>query len=319
MISVIVPVYNVEKYLKKCLSSIMKQTFKNFEVIIVNDGSPDNSQDIIDSFKKRYPKKIKAFKKENGGLSSARNYGLEKASGDYVVFLDSDDWFEPDYLEKMYNIAIRDDLDIVVCDTIKDYSNNRQIVLRSNLGYSHDNIKNYIISYPMAALRLVKRSLYTKEYLFTENILYEDLCLYPTFINVTDKIGFLSIPLYHYLQRDDSIMHQKTFSDKLFDIIKVLDNIYNSFKKHNNLDKYHEEVEYLYITHLLRSTTLRFLEYENGEEKLKIVNEIMDERFPNWKHNKYFKKSSFKLKLVCKLAYKKNYKALTLLLKIGNR
>ena len=318
MISVIVPVYNVEKYLKKCLSSIMKQTYKDFELIIVNDGSPDNSEAIIDDFKKKYPKKIKAFKKENGGLSSARNYGLEKATGDYVVFLDSDDWFEPDYLEKMYNLAIRDDLDIVVCDTLKEYPHKSE-VLRSNLGYSDDNVKNYIISYPMAALRLVKRELFTKDYLFTDKILYEDLCLYPTFVNKTTKIGFLSMPLYHYLQRDDSIMHQKKFSDKLYDIIKVLDHVYDSFKKHKNLDKYHDEIEYLYITHLLRSTTLRFLEYEDGEEKLKVVNEIMNDKFPNWKLNKYFKKSSFKLKLICKFAYQKKYGILKLLLKIGQR
>ena len=127
------------------------------------------------------------------------------------------------------------------------------------------------------------------------------------------------MPLYHYLQRDDSIMHQKKFSDKLYDIIKVLDHVYDSFKKHKNLDKYHDEIEYLYITHLLRSTTLRFLEYEDGEEKLKVVNEIMNDKFPNWKLNKYFKKSSFKLKLICKFAYQKKYGILKLLLKIGQR
>ncbi len=318
MISVIVPVYNVEKYLDQCLSSILNQTYKKYELIIVNDGSPDNSQTIIDKFQKKYPKLIKSYLKENGGLSSARNYGITKAKGEYICFIDSDDWVEPNYLEELYNKAVKDDLDIVVCDTIMDYPNHRNI-LKSNLGYSDDIVRNYIISYPMAVVRLFKKSLFTKDYLFTDKILYEDLCLCPTFANRTNKIGFIDKALYHYIQRESSIMHQKNFSPKLYDITKVLDNVYNSFKKNNNLEKYYEEIEYLYITHLLRSTTLRFLEYKEGKSKLKVVNEIMDDRFPNWNKNKYLKKSSFKLKLICRLSYHKRYLLIKLLMKVGNK
>ena len=102
LISIIVPVYNVEKYLKKCLDSILSQTYKNFEVIIVNDGSPDNSQKIIDEYKKK-DKRIIVLEKENGGLSSARNYGIEHANGKYISFVDADDYIEKDYVEKLYD------------------------------------------------------------------------------------------------------------------------------------------------------------------------------------------------------------------------
>ena len=114
-ISVIVPVYNVEDLLPKCLDSLVNQTFDDYEVIVVNDGSPDNSQDIIDEYQKKYSNIIKPLKKENGGLSSARNYGLKYAQGEFVLYVDSDDWVSNDMLEKMYMTAVRDNSDIVVC------------------------------------------------------------------------------------------------------------------------------------------------------------------------------------------------------------
>ena len=317
MISVIIPVYNVEKYLKKCLSSILKQTYKNFEIIVVDDGSTDKSGEIIESFKKKYPKKIKAYHKKNEGVSIARNYAIERASGEYLAFIDSDDFIEPDFLEKLYNTAIKDDLDITICDTIMDYPNHQEI-LRTKLNYSKNLLKDYIISYPMMCIKLVKKSL-LDNINFPERTIYEDLSMSPRLVNRTNKIGFLNLPLYHYVQREDSIMHQSEFSEKLYDIVKVLNIIYDDFKNYKTLDEYHDEIEYLFITHLLRSTTLRFLEYEDGEDKLKIVNEIMDEKFPNWKKNIYLKKSSFKLRIICKLAYRKKYNILKLMLKVGRK
>ena len=97
-VSVIVPVYNVEKYLEKCLESLVNQTLKSIQIIIVNDGSSDNSQEIIDKYAKQYPNKIFSYIKENGGLGDARNYGLNYAEGEYISFVDADDWVD----EKMF-------------------------------------------------------------------------------------------------------------------------------------------------------------------------------------------------------------------------
>ena len=115
-ISVIVPVYNVELYLSKCLDSLVHQTIESIEIIVVNDGSTDNSQKIIDEYKTKYPNKIKSYIKSNGGLSDARNYGIDKANGQYIGFVDSDDYVEINMFEKMYNKAISQNFDIVVCD-----------------------------------------------------------------------------------------------------------------------------------------------------------------------------------------------------------
>ena len=155
-VSVIVPVYNVEKYLSKCLDSLVNQTLKDIEIIVVNDGTKDNSQSIIDKYTKKYSKKIKSYIKENGGLSSARNYGLKYAKGEYISFIDSDDYVDLQMFEKMYNEAINHKFDIVVCDTINVYED-KEVYIKSNLGYSDNDINNYIISPPMACCRIYSR------------------------------------------------------------------------------------------------------------------------------------------------------------------
>lgn len=118
-VSVIVPVYNVEKYLERCLNSLVNQTLQDIQIIVVNDGSPDNSQEIIDRFEKEYPDKLKGYIKENGGLSDARNYGMQFVEGEYVAFVDSDDYVDETMYEKLYNKAIEEDSELVVCGYYK--------------------------------------------------------------------------------------------------------------------------------------------------------------------------------------------------------
>lgn len=311
-VSVIVPVYNVEKYIKKCLDSLVNQTLNGVEIIVVNDGSPDNSQKIIGEYTKKY-KNVKSYIKENGGLSDARNYGIKKATGEYISFVDSDDYIRNDMLEIMYNYAIKEDLDVVVCDSINVYDNGSEILIKSNNNYSDNDVRNYIISPPMACTRLFKKTIFDKIQ-FKKNIYYEDLEMTPKVVNITDKIGFVSEGLYYYVQRDGSIMKQNVFNKKLLNIFDVL-------KSNKDLleDKFPEEIEYMYITHLLRTASLRFLNYDNGKEYIYKIHNIMKEYFPKWKNNVYYKKSSFKLKLICILAYNKNILLLKLIKKVTNK
>ena len=115
-VSVIVPVYKVEKYLEKCLDSLVHQTLESLQIIVVNDGSPDNSQNIIDRYVKEYPNKIFGYIKENGGLGDARNYGMQFADGEYIAFVDSDDWVDEKMFELMYNFAVKNEHQIVIGD-----------------------------------------------------------------------------------------------------------------------------------------------------------------------------------------------------------
>ena len=123
-ISVIVPVYNTEKYIKKCLDSLINQTMKNIEIIVVNDGSNDHSEEIIKDYENKYPEMVKYYKKENGGLSSARNYGLEKAKGEYIAFVDSDDYIDKELFSKL-DEYIDKNIDLIKFKTIKKYQDGK--------------------------------------------------------------------------------------------------------------------------------------------------------------------------------------------------
>ena len=311
-VSVIVTVYNVEKYLNKCLDSLINQSLDNFEIIVVNDGSPDNSQKIIDEYVSKYPKIVKSYIKENGGLSDARNYGIKKAQGDFIALVDSDDYVSPCFLEKLYDKAICDDLELVVCDTIEVYEN-KEVYIKSDLNYSTDNVLNYLISPPMSCIRLFKKNIFAKNE-FKKGILYEDLELTPGLVNYTKKVGFVNDGLYYYVQRSGSIMKQTQFNEKLLDIFDVLNS--NKLKLY---DEFSLEVEYMYITHLLRTATLRFLGYDNTRQYLNKIVQIMKNEFPNWRNNIYFKKSSLKLKIICFCAYHRFYMILKLMKKITGK
>ena len=311
-VSVIVPVYNVEGYLEKCLDSLVKQTLKDIEIIVVNDGSTDNSLEIAKKFEKKYFDILKVYSKKNGGLSDARNYGLKYAKGKFVAFVDSDDYVKDDMFLKMYNYAIKNDLDVVVSDTIIK-GDSSEYVLKSNLNYSSEALKNYVIAYPMACIRMIRKEI-LKGFEFKKGIFYEDLEAMPSLVLRTSKIGFIDYAGYYYVQRSGSIMKQQEFNPKLLNIFDVLD-----INKKRLISKYPKEVEYLYITHLLRSATLRFLNYKDSNDCLTRIRKIMREEFSNWKSNPYFKQSSFKLKMVCKLAYNGHFGMLKIIKKVFDK
>lgn len=309
-VSVIVPVYNVETYLEKCLESLVHQSLKEIEIILVNDGTKDNSQKIMDQYASQYSNVI-CLKKENGGLSDARNYGMQYATGEFIAFVDSDDYVDQMMFEKMYRKAVEEDFDIVVCDTIIE-NENYSYVLKSNQHFTEDCVRAYIYAPPMACTRIVKRNI-MENFTFEKGIFYEDLNLTPSYIIRTRKIGFLEEPLYCYVQRPSSIMNQQQFNDKLLDIFKVTENVKNIFKKEGLFEEFHNEIEYLYLIHLLRSATLRFIRYRDTKIYLKKIREKIKYEFPGWKKNPYLKKSNIKFKIVCYLAYYRRYGLLKVL------
>lgn len=311
-VSVIVPVYNTSKYLEKCLDSLLKQNFKDYEIIVVNDGSTDDSEKIILNYQKKYSN-IKYFYKENGGLSSARNYGIKKARGTYLAFVDSDDYVTNDFIKKMYDGITANNSDMLVCEFNYDYGNGNICRSYSNLDYTSDIKKKYLLTPPMAVIRMYKKDLFQK-IKFQEGIFYEDLEINPKMVLYTDKISFLNEALYYYVIRSGSIMKQKSFNNKLLDIFNVLDSNKKVLEK-----KYFDEIEYMYIIHLLRTASLRFLDYDNYYEMIDKINKIMKCSFPNWKKNLYYKKSNIKIKLVCFMVSKKCFLGLKLLKKVSGK
>ncbi len=144
LISVVVLIYNVEEFLPKCIDSLLKQTYKNIEILLVNDGSTDNSLKICNDYKK-IDKRIRVYTKKNGGLSDARNYGIARAIGKYICFIDSDDWIDDDYIEFLYSNLIKNKCDISICNKYVEYDNGVQVIpSKSNNTIIMDNKTGFI-------------------------------------------------------------------------------------------------------------------------------------------------------------------------------
>lgn len=313
-VSLIVPVYNVYNYLDRCLDTLVNQTYRNIEIITVNDGTTDNSEEIIDKYVKK-DKRVKKYNKENGGLSSARNFGLKHATGEYVMFLDSDDYFELDMIEKMLTQMNKDNSDICICDIIKEYEDGSHISILKGIN-GNNTINNALLSLPSACNKLFKRNLIKEE--FPEKRYYEDLGTVPLIISNCKSISYVSEGLYHYIQRDGSIMHQNKYNTKLEDIFYIMERLYSN---ENIIKKYFDELEFLYIKHLLHDASLRFLNFNCKESKLSLnkIISIMKEKFPNWKKNKYIYLFNKKELLLTKIIYKKLFFLYNIYRKVTNK
>lgn len=311
-ISIIIPVYNSANYLEKCLDSIFSQTFEDFEVIIVNDGSTDGSQAIIDRYQKAYPDKMIALQQKNAGQASARNNGLSIARGEYIFFVDSDDYLHRDALQNTYTAATSQDLDIV-CFSFYQVTG-ESVLAPSPCQVTHEDIvKHYILNETSPVNKLIRRSLLTQNHLrFSEGRIYEDLELIPQLALYTQKIGYLQECLYYYVIHQGSTMRQNVYSPKLASIYPVAEQLKQAFFH----TPYVRELEYLYIEHLLHGAVLRYLQYPEGKADIRKISGIIRSTFPHWQKNPYYRSMGIKYRIVCVLAYYKQIRLLKYLLRI---
>ena len=314
MISIIVPIYNVEEYLNRCLDSIVAQDYSDYEVLLIDDGSKDSSEDICLSYLEKY-NNFYYYYKENGGLSDARNYGLNFAKGEYICFVDSDDYLREDYLSKLIDKAIQEKSDIVICDYYDKYDNH-EVIRKGKVNKNNNIIKDYLLSPPNAWNKLYKKTLFTKNNIrYPKGLFYEDLATTPILLTKARKISYIDEALYYYVQRQGSIMNQTSYNKKNDDIFDVINIINEHYKKENIYEKYKEEFEYICITRLLHDYVLRIYRYPEGEEGINKAISYMKNNYPNYSKNKYYLKENLKYKMVCNLIYNKNINILKLLLK----
>ena len=228
-VSIIIPVYNAEKFLEKCLDSIINQTYKNIEIICINDDSTDNSEKILKQYQLKDNRVI--FKTiENGGLTRARNTGIKEATGEFFMFVDSDDYIESNMVEKMLNTINKEKADVVRCTNflekqdgeilkIEDFSIRNKLLTKQEI---NEEIISKIIDGELLAyvcVLMIRKETLFKTNLFNEKLKFlEDKAFFIDLILVTDKIYFLDIPLYHYMINEKSL----TKSKKL-----VTQNMYN--------------------------------------------------------------------------------------------
>ena len=248
LISVIIPVYNVEEYLHYAIESLEKQTYKNFEIILVNDGSTDNSGELCDEYSEKYSN-VRVFHKENGGLSDARNFGVQKAKGEFITFLDPDDYLEVYSLELLASIQEMQDCDIVSTRVKATELYN----VYSNRSLTEEDIKNVIVMnrdifleeafYDKVATVSACWKLYRKSILeipFPKGKIYEDLYIISEHVGKANKIVHTPIQIYNYYRRQGSIVNSK-FTSKQYDFFDainhnrtVIKNKYNDKKSLEN-------------------------------------------------------------------------------------
>ena len=227
-ISIIVPVYNVEDYLRKCLESIINQTYKNLEIILIDDGSTDNSGKICDEYADK-DNRIQVIHKINGGLSDARNAGLEIAKGEYIGFVDSDDYIAEDMYEFLYNLSVDNDLDVAMCASCDVYEDGR-VKAHKNfktifINKKEEIIENLFVNQNAGVTVSVCNKLFKREILkdceFTVGKTYEDAFFILKWIKNTKKFGRSTDVKYYYVQRKHSITHQKLYTPKILELIEA--------------------------------------------------------------------------------------------------
>ena len=275
MISVVIPIYNVEKYIDKCINSVLNQSYRNLEIILVDDGSPDRCGEICDNYAKN-DARIKVIHKENGGLSDARNKGIECANGKYIAFIDSDDFIHPQMFEILYHNIVLEDADISVCnflevqdgdDTTVPYLNIRNIDREVYIGsYIMEQLEYHNISTVVAWNKIYRMELF-QEIRYPKGKLHEDEFVIHRILHCCRKSVYTTEKLYYYLQRKGSITDTVKWNvvadgiDAYFDRVKFLSQ--HGYVKINTLTK-------LQVLHYITKYYQRLSNVKEASTLLKI-------------------------------------------------
>ena len=223
LISVVVPVYNVEHYLKKCVDSICHQTYRNLEIILVDDGSTDCSGSLCDEFATS-DSRIRVIHKFNGGLSDARNAGMELASGEWWMFVDSDDYIAPDTAETLLLAAVENHCEIAVCNMMRIYEDGKQEpfycpVTEPTIWAGEQRFET--LRQPSVCNKLFRADLF-KELRFPKRKFYEDTFVYHVLAHRANRIALTGLSGYYYLSRRESILGHSQFTDRYFDYVEAI-------------------------------------------------------------------------------------------------
>ncbi|ASN61551.1 glycosyltransferase family 2 protein [Latilactobacillus curvatus] len=227
-VSVIVPIYNVSKYLRKCIDSILCQTFNDFELILVDDGSTDDSFDICKNYT-LVDNRIHVIRQSNAGLSAARNTGIDHSTGHFLTFIDSDDYVEPSYLDFLYKLILESNADVAQCGHYIEFNINKKVEKSTDRATyvfnSHDAMESLCYNglYDVTAWNKMYRRDLFEEVRFPVGWLYEDTATSYLIVHNANRLVVNMKPLYHYIQRYDSIANGRKFNENKYQFIDVGD------------------------------------------------------------------------------------------------
>lgn len=294
-ISVVVPIYNVEQYIRECLDSLAAQTLNSIEVLLINDGTKDCSGEIAKEYAEKWPERFRYFEKKNGGLSDARNFAFPHVRGRYIAFVDSDDYVDAHMYELLWNKALDTGADIVECELYKVYTSKLE---RINLPTCYSDIKNYMINTRVCAWNKLYKTQWIKDLSveFPKGLLYEDICF---FFKIAPFMRGMPTtvhePLYFYRQREGSILSAS--NKRILEVHDIFEMLFDYYSKHNLLNEYEDVTEYKYVKTVLCSFLLRMLKIKDKKMRDEVITaswKRLNQNRPNWRKNSYLKQNSVK-------------------------
>lgn len=320
-LSIIIPVYNVENYLRRCLDSAIRPGLEGYEIIIVNDGSTDSSPEVASEYAVRYSGLVSLISTPNGGLGHARNTGIDAAQGEYLLFLDSDDSLSESAVEEALE-ALEAGFDIGIFDFVSINEQGRQLKYTKGCPregtFALDEYPELLFLPPNACGKLWRRSLFTENGIkFPDRMWFEDLATSPRLYLKAEKIQAIARPWYNYLLRPGSITNSANIERNL-EIISAVDMVLEHYRREGCFERYRDELEYMAIFHQLITASVRvnLLDTESPVQD-KLLQDMAD-KFPDYKNNPLLKKAGFKYRLLCRLISGKNRAAVNKIMTLNN-
>ena len=292
-LSLIIPAYNAEKTIRACLDSVFNQTIRDYEVIVINDGSTDRTEAILGEYKKQYPQNLFFEKVENGGQGRARNIGFESSKGDYIGFVDSDDWIDPDFCEKLIKAIEKDSADIALCDVAGHFPDGRVV---QEYIYRPDR--------KIAAAGFANNKLFRKDLIdhirFPENRLwYEDTEYTAIAIHRAARIVHVPETLYHYRRGLPSTMNNNN-AKKNLDILTVMDHVETEL-----VPEAENDFEFLILNHILLEAIKRVNEQDSPDKRevIRELREYVRNKIPRLERCSSFREESRNRRIIMRMNY----------------
>ena len=311
ILSVVVPIYNVEKYLSKCIDSILKQTYENFEILLIDDGSTDSSSVIAQKYANQY-EKVRYIRQKNKGLGGARNTGICQAKGQYVSFIDSDDYIESIMYETMMKKILEFHLDVCICDyqRVGETGNILEVhreSIPSNRVLNPRCQKDCILVDPSACNKIFAKSLFIdNDIYFPEKVWYEDIRTVTKILGIVESIYYLDIPFYQYLTRTTSIMNTPNLIRQK-EIVFAMEDLLNFYRRNSLFSSFYEELKFLCVQHVYIYGINRIVRINSKSDLIDDLKQFVASNFPDFEKSQYFsklsKKESFFYESIQKNAY----------------
>ena len=322
-LSIVVPVYNTQEYLPKCLDSMLGTDVDGVEVIAVNDGSTDQSAEILERYSRLYPERLRVVETPNGGLGHARNTGIRQAKGDYVLFVDSDDWLAPhavpeilSFLDSSFDIAVFDFAH--VDDTGRVLAEFRGC--DQDESFRLDEYPEFLFAPHNAVNKIWKKTLFTEnEISFPDRIWFEDLATVPKLYLFAERIQPIRKTWYCYYQRQGSIMLNASKAARNAEMIEAVNSVISCYRGQGAFEQYRQQLEYKFYYEEYLASVTRVNQIDAHSPVQAVLRDDYLQRFPAYRDNPYVRAASYRLRMLDGLIREGRWNAVSTLIRLNKK